>query len=77
MESLFLHEKIPVKRGASLHDLFFLSQSGRRLLINWVADLPQHRTYRSVYGASKVYTSLCRMTFFETKISNPLESLIG
>ena len=32
--------------------------SGRRLPISWVADLPHHCTYRSVYSGSIVFTIL-------------------
>lgn len=34
--------------------------------------LPQHRTYISVHGSSKVYTLLRRITFTKTEVSNSL-----
>ena len=32
-------------------------ESGRRLTVSRSADLPQNRTYRSVYGSSLVYAA--------------------
>jgi hypothetical protein len=54
-----------------------INESGRRLPINWVADLPHHRTYRSVYGGSKGYTLLCRIAFSQTKVSVTFEPFFG
>jgi len=39
---------------AHLYGLLF--QSDRRLAISWLAVLPHHRTYGSVYGGSEIYT---------------------
>ncbi|CAA7601652.1 Hypothetical protein DEACI_2319 [Acididesulfobacillus acetoxydans] len=51
--------------------------SGRRLVINWPADLPQHRTYRSVYGASKVYTLFGRVALTKTGVSCAFDAFVG
>ena len=45
------------------HRHVFHCQSGRRLAVIRPADLPPHRTYRSVYGASRLYTCAARYSF--------------
>ncbi len=63
--------------GLSQTEMAQMLESGRRLPISWAADLPHHRTYRSVYGGSKVYTLPCRVAFYQTEVSGALNPIIG
>jgi predicted transcriptional regulator of viral defense system len=52
--ALFLHDlcdRVPLRLAMTIPS-GWNSQSGRRPLISWAADLPHHRTYGSVYGGS-------------------------
>ncbi len=51
--------------------------SGMTPAISWPGDLPQHRTYRSVYGASKVYRLRSQITFHKTEVFRTFQKFIG